>query len=298
MAQTTDQPLLDAKLMSKLEQLELLTRKIFRGSMKGERRSKRRGESVEFADFRNYVAGDDLRFLDWNAYARLDKLFLKLFLEEEDLHVSVLFDTSKSMDWGKPVTKGLYAKRLAAALAYIGLCNYDRVSLYAFSDFLQYEMKGMRGRRMAAEMLQFVQSIEFGGGSNLENTCKHYAIRHPQRGVVIVLSDFLDKAGFETGLRYLLGRNLDLYVIQILSADELEPTLTGDLKLRDVEDDDLAEITVTRALINRYKHNVQTYCQSLKDYCGRRGVNYIFATPEVDVDQLVLKFLRRRGLVK
>ncbi|MCH8854612.1 MAG: DUF58 domain-containing protein [Planctomycetes bacterium] len=298
MAQTSEQTLLDPALMSKLEQLELLTRKIFRGSMKGERRSKRRGESVEFADFRNYVAGDDLRFLDWNAYARLDKLFLKLFLEEEDLHVSVLFDTSKSMDWGKPVTKGLYAKRLAAALAYIGLCNYDRVSLYAFSDFLQYEMKGMRGRRMAAEMLQFVQSIEFGGGSNLENTCKHYAIRHPQRGVVIVLSDFLDKAGFETGLRYLLGRNLDLYVIQILSADELEPTLTGDLKLRDVEDDDLAEITVTRALINRYKHNVQTYCQSLKDYCGRRGVNYIFATPEVDVDQLVLKFLRRRGLVK
>ncbi len=298
MSQATEQTLLDPQLMAKLEQLELLTRKIFRGSMKGERRSKRRGESVEFADFRNYVAGDDLRFLDWNAYARLDKLFLKLFLEEEDLHVSVLFDTSKSMDWGKPVTKGLHAKRLAAALAYIGLCNYDRVSLYAFSDFLQYEMKGMRGRRMAAQMLQFVQSIEFGGGSNLVNTCKHYAIRHPQRGVVIVLSDFLDKAGFETGLRYLLGRNLDLYVIQILSADELEPTLTGDLKLRDVEDDDLAEITVTRALITRYKQTVQTYCQSLKDYCGRRGVNYIFATPEVDVDQLVLKFLRRRGLVK
>ena len=115
MAQTTEQTLLDPQLMAKLEQLELLTRKIFRGSMKGERRSKRRGESVEFADYRNYVPGDDLRFLDWNVYARLDKLFLKLFLEEEDLHVSVLFDVSKSMDWGKPVTKGLYAKRVAAS---------------------------------------------------------------------------------------------------------------------------------------------------------------------------------------
>ena len=266
--------------------------------MKGERRSKRRGESVEFADFRNYVPGDDLRFLDWNVYARLDKLFLKMFLEEEDLHVSILFDTSKSMDWGKPVTKGLYAKRVAAALAYIGLCNYDRVSLYAFSDYLQYEMNGMRGRRMTAQMLQFLQAIEPEGGSNLANTCKHYAIRHPQRGIVILLSDFLDKSGYETGLRYLLGRDLDIYVIQIMSPDELEPTVSGDLKLRDVEDDDLAEITATRALVNRYKQNVQTFCRSLKDYCTGRGVNYLFATPEVDFDQLVLNFLRRRGLVK
>ena len=298
MAQTTEQTLLDPQLMAKLEQLELLTRRIFRGSMKGERRSKRRGESVEFADFRNYVPGDDLRFLDWNVYARLDKLFLKLFLEEEDLHVSVLFDTSKSMDWGKPVTKGLYAKRVAAALAYIGLCNYDRVSLYAFSDYLQYEMNGMRGRRMTAQMLNFLQAIEFEGGSNLANTCKHYSIRHPQRGIVILLSDFFDKDGYEAGLRYLLGRDLDIYVIQILSPDELEPTISGDLKLRDIEDDDLAEVTVSRALINRYKQNLQAYCRSLKEYCARRGVNYLFATPAVDFDQLVLNFLRRRGLVK
>ena len=298
MAQISEQTLLDPHLMAKLEQLELLTRKVFRGSMKGERRSKRRGESVEFADFRNYVPGDDLRFLDWNVYARLDKLFLKLFLEEEDLHVSILFDVSKSMDWGKPVTKALYAKRVAAALAYIGLCNYDRVSLYAFSDYLQYEMKGMRGRRMTAQMLQFLQAIEPEGGSNLANTCKHYAIRHPQRGIVILLSDFLDKSGYETGLRYLLGRDLDIYVIQIMSPDELEPTISGDLKLRDVEDDDLAEITATRALVNRYKQNVQTFCRTLKDYCARRGVNYLFATPDMDFDQLVLNFLRRRGLVK
>ncbi len=289
--------LLDAEMMSRLEQLELLTRKIFRGSMKGERRSKRRGESVEFADFRNYVPGDDLRFLDWNAYARLDKLFLKLFLEEEDLHLSILFDTSKSMDWGRP-HKGRYAKRLAAALGYIGLCNYDRVSLYAFSDFLQYEMNGMRGKRMTAQMLQFLEAVDLAGGSNLANTCKHYAVRHPQRGIVVLISDFLDKAGCETGLSYLLGRQLDLYVIQVLAPDELEPALTGDLKLKDVEDGDLAEVTVTRALVNRYKQNLQTYCQSLKDYCSRRGVSYIFAATDVAFDQLVLNYLRRRGLVR
>lgn len=284
--------------MARLEQLELITRKIFKGSMKGERRSKRRGESVEFADFRNYVPGDDLRFLDWNVYARLDRLFLKLFLEEEDLHVSVLLDVSKSMDWGQPVTKGLYAKRVAAALAYIGLCNHDRVSLYAFSDGLQYELGGMRGRRLTSQMLQFLESIELEGGSDLASACKHYAIRHPQKGILILISDFLDKSGYETGLRYLLGRDLDLYVIQVLSPEELEPALIGDLRLKDVEDDDIAEITVTRALINRYKHKVKTYCESLKDYCSRRGVTYIFNSTKSEFEQLILNYLRRRGLLK
>lgn len=298
MAGAVEQPLLDHDMMNKLEQLELLTRKIFRGSIKGERRSKRRGGSVEFADFRSYVAGDDLRFLDWNAYARLDKLFLKLFLEEEDLHLSILFDTSKSMDWGKPVSKGLFAKRITAALAYIGLCNLDRVSLYAWNEFLQYEMKGMRGKRMTSEMLKFLESVNLEGGSNLETTCKHYAIRHPQRGIVILISDFFDKSGYEAGLRYLLGRELDVYVIQVLSRDEVEPTLTGDLKLRDIEDDDLAEVTVTRALINRYKQNLQAYCESLKEYCSKRGVSYLFSTTDVDFEKLILNYLRRRGLLK
>lgn len=288
--------LLDAAMMSRLEQLEILTRKIFRGSMKGERRSRRRGESVEFADFRNYVPGDDLRFLDWNVYARLDRLFIKLFLEEEDLHVSILLDVSKSMDWGRPVPKGLYAKRVAAALGYIGLANHDRVSLFAFNDRLQYEMSGMRGRRLAAQYLGFLAGLELGGGSHLANACKHYAIRHPQRGVVVLISDFFDKSGYESGLRYLLGRDLDIYVIQVLSTDELEPNVAGDLKLRDVEDGDIAEVTVSRALINRYKQTLQAYCESLKNFCVNRGVHYLFATTEVPFDQLVLNYLRRKGL--
>jgi len=298
MADDTTQQLLDPELRARLENLEILTRRIFRGSMKGERRSKRRGESVEFADYRNYVPGDDLRFLDWNIYARLDRLFLKLFLEEEDLHVSVLFDTSGSMGSGTPVTKALFAKRVAAALAYIGLVNYDRVSLFAFNDQLRYEMAGIRGKRHTRQMLEFLDAVGCEGGSHLESTCRHYAIRHPQPGVCILLSDFLDKSGFEKGLRYLIGRELDLYVVQVLAADELEPPLIGDLRLKDVEDSDVAEVTVTRALINRYKQNLKTYCASLKDYCSRRGVSYIFNSTDNDFEQLILNFLRRRGLVK
>jgi uncharacterized protein (DUF58 family) len=130
--------LLDPEFLTKLEQLELVCRKIFAGRMKGERRSKRKGTSVEFADHRNYTAGDDLRHLDWNVYGRLDRLFLKLFLEEEDLHLSVLLDTSQSMDFGDP-TKLHYGRQVAAALAFIALVNHDRVRLDAFSSGLDWK---------------------------------------------------------------------------------------------------------------------------------------------------------------
>ena len=293
---TTDQ-LLDPQFMTKLEQLELISRKIFAGKMRGERRSKRRGESVEFADHRSYTVGDDLRFLDWNIYARLDRLFIKLFLEEEDLHLSLLIDTSKSMDFGQP-NKGLYARRVAAALAYIGLANYDRVSIYPYADGLTDELTGVRGRHLTHRVLDFLCRMEFQRAGNLTLACKQYASRHPQRGIVILLGDFFDKGGYEQGLRYLLGRDLDLYVVQILAPQEVEPPITGDLQLKDVEDDDIAEVTVSRALINRYKNNLQTYCSRLRDFCTRRGINYLFAGTEVDFDQLVLTYLRRRGLLR
>ncbi|MBI4717551.1 MAG: DUF58 domain-containing protein [Planctomycetes bacterium] len=290
-------PLLSPDFLTKLDQLELVSRKIFAGKLRGERISKRRGESVEFADYRNYVVGDDLRFLDWNIFARLEKLFIKLFLQEEDLHVSVLLDVSKSMDWGQP-HKGLYARRVAAAIAYIGLVNFDRVSLYTYANGLAGELAGVRGRRLMFKVIEFLSGAEYSGTSNLAATGKQFALRHPQPGIVLVISDFFEKGGYEEGLRYLLGRNYDLYVVQVLSPEEMEPSLVGDLKLTDVEDEDTAEVTVTRALLNRYKINLRAYCERLKDYCTRRGVSYLFTGTEVPFDQIVLSYFRQRGLVK
>lgn len=289
--------LLDPAFMAKLDQLALVSRKIFAGKMRGERLTKRRGESVEFADYRSYVIGDDLRFLDWNIFARLDQLFLKLFLQEEDLHVSLLVDCSKSMDWGEP-GKWLYARRIAAAVAYIGLINYDRVSLYTYANGLRGELSGVRGRRLMFKVIEFLGSAECDGASNLPAAAKQFAIRHPQPGIVLVLSDFFEKAGYEEGLRYLLGRNYDLYAVQMLSPEEIDPKIVGDLRLTDVEDDDVAEVTVSRALINRYKRNLQAYCEQLKEYCTRRGVSYLFTSTEVPFDQIVLSYFRQRGLVK
>src|SRR3989440_8406307 len=150
-----DEPLLTSEFMARLDQLDVMSRKLLAGKMKGERRSKRRGQSVEFADYRNYVTGDDLRFIDWNIYARLDRLFLKLFLEEEDLSLYVLLDVSKSCYYGEP-HKALYLKRVAAALGYIGLVNYNRVTIAAMADGIVADIGGMRGRRRVAQMLGFI----------------------------------------------------------------------------------------------------------------------------------------------
>ena len=295
--QTRNEALLDPAFMRKLDQLALVSRRIFAGKMRGERLTKRRGDSAEFADYRNYVSGDDLRFLDWNIYARLGQLFLKLFLQEEDLHVSLLIDSSKSMDWGEP-NKWLFARRIVAAVAYIGLINQDRVSVYSYANGLQAELSGVRGRRLMFKVVDLLTSMTCEGASHLPHTCKQFAIRHPQPGIVILLSDFFEKAGYEEGFRYLLGRRYDVYALQILSPEEITPTIVGDLRLTDVEDDDVAEVTVSRALINRYKQNLQAYCGQLKSYCSRRGINYLFTSTDVPFDQVVLKYFRTRGLIK
>jgi len=292
-----DKTLLDADFMHRLEQLEIISRKIFASRQKGERKSKRKGESAEFADYRNYVVGDDLRHIDWNIYARLERLFLKLFLEEEDLNVSVLLDVSKSMDEGTP-SKSLFAKRVTAAMGYIGLCNYDRVNLYAYNERIVGQISGLRSRRMMPRVVGFLEDAVVEGKSHFSAAAKHFAMRHNQKGIVLVISDLLDKGGFQDGMRYLLGRQMDIYVLQILSPQEVDPPLTGDLKLVDCEDEDVAEITVSKPLLDKYKANLQAYCQSIRDYCTQRGANYLLATSDHPFETLLLTYLRQRGLLR
>lgn len=288
--------LLTSDFMSRLDKFDLLSRKMLAGKMKGERRSKRRGQSVEFADFRNYVIGDDLRFIDWNIYARLDKLFIKLFLEEEDLALYVLIDTSKSADFGDP-NKLMYMKRVAAALGYVGLVNYNRVSISAMSDNMVADTGGMRGRRRVSTMLDFIDKLEPSGPSNFATACKRFALTHRSKGVLVVLSDFFDKSGFENGLRYIAGGKYDTFAVQILSPQEIEPEITGDLKLKDIEDGDFAEVSITGPLIKKYKSNLNAYCLSLKDYITRRGGSYLFSSTAVPFETLVLNYLRERRLL-
>src|SRR3954465_5762676 len=293
---TSSSSLLDPGFMARLDQLDIMSRKMLAGKMKGERRSKRRGQSVELADYRNYVVGDDLRFIDWNIYARLDKLFLKLFLEEEDLALYVLLDVSKSCDYGEP-HKALYMKKVAAGLAYIGLVNYNRVSIAAMSDGIVAETGAMRGRRPTSQMIDLVEKLKPPGASHFTEACRRFALSHRTKGVCVVLSDFFVKEGFETGLRYVAGGKYDLFTVQCLSPQEIDPDLQGDLKLKDMEDDDLAEVSVTQPLIKQYKANLNAYCLSLKDYVTRRGGTYLFSSTAVPFETLVLNYLRERGLL-
>jgi uncharacterized protein (DUF58 family) len=288
--------LLPPDLLARLERLELVTRRIFRGRLKGERRSKRRGQSVEFADFRNYVPGDDLRFIDWNLYARLDRLFLKLFLEEEDLHFHALIDCSTSMNFGSP-TKFRVAQQLAAALGFIGLCRADRVRIAALGR-QSASAPVVRGRAGMWKLLRYTDGLQAGSNEPLEVSLKEFVIRASGSGVVVLLTDLMDKRGYESALRLLVAQRMDVYVIHLLSPEELQPPLTGDLKLIDAEDGDEAEITITKPMLERYQQTLATFIGQAKQFCARRGITYMMTPTDRPIDQLLTHYLRDRGLVR
>jgi uncharacterized protein (DUF58 family) len=298
MSQSGEQEeLLDPDFIRKLDQLDIVSRKVFAGKMRGERRSKRRGQSVEFADYRNYVVGDDLRHIDWNIYGRLERLFLKLFLEEEDLRVYLVLDGSASMAAGDP-PKLLLAKRIAAALAYVALANHDRVVLEAFAGRGGADLGGVRGRRNMFKVIDYLHGLQPADAGSLQQACRSFALRHRAPGVAVVVSDFLDKHGYAQALRYLLGRRMEVYVIHVLAVEEVEPDLAGDLRLLDVEDGETVELTISAPLLARYRQTVAAFREEIRRFCAGRGITYLFADNRTDFASLILQYLRRRGLLR
>ncbi|MFM9957801.1 MAG: DUF58 domain-containing protein [Phycisphaerales bacterium] len=302
--------LLPGPLMARLTQLDVASRRVFLGRMKGERRSKRRGESIEFADHRQYVVGDDLRRIDWNIFGRLDRLFMKMFLEEEDLSLHIVIDCSESQACGEP-EKFLCLQRAAASVASVGLANLHRVSLTAIAERAAGEdgkgassggvlssIKNLRGKRRAADMGAFLCNLEPLGASRFTEAAKRIALARTGKGVMVVLSDFLFKEGYEQGLRYLAGRGYDLVCLQVLSPQEVNPELGGDLRLKDVEDADRTEVTISAPLLKRYKQNLAAYCDQLRLFCARREITHITVTSDIAMETLMLEYLRSRGVLK
>lgn len=289
--------LLDPGFMARLDSLDVLSRKILRGKLHGERRSKRRGQSVEFADHRRYSVGDDLRFVDWNVYGRLNQLFLKLFLEEQDLTVHLLVDVSGSLEYGEP-SKEMFVNRLAAALGYVSLVNNNRVTISCFADGIRGQVANMRGRNYLPRMAELLSGTDSNGRSSFDKACKQAVAGRIGSGVMIVLSDFFFKEGYESGLKRLIGGRYDVYVIQVLAPQELEPELAGDLKLVDMEDHDEAEVTIGTALLSYYKRNLSGYCNELKEFCRRRGIAYVLANAKDSVESITLNYLRKIRLLK
>jgi len=296
-APAEDAPLLSTEFLRRLESLEIISRKVRAGRMKGDRLSKRKGRGSEFADYRPYSVGDDLRLLDWNLYGRLEKLFLRLYLEEEDLQVHLLIDNSASMGFGTP-SKLRYAKQVAAALGFIGLANMDRVTIETIGGETSGRSPVFRGRPSLWRMVKSIDAIQPSGSGDWNKSLRNFSLRASGRGVALVLSDFMDKSGYEEGLRFLASRNLDIYAIQILAEEEIHPPYTGDLKLTDLEDGDEAEVTISAPLLERYQRTLAAFRAGVHSFCTRRGISCMFTSNQVPFEKLVLGYLRSRGLLQ
>jgi uncharacterized protein (DUF58 family) len=306
--ETDHAPLIfDSGFLAKLEQLHILSRRAFRGANRADRPTRQIGTSLEFADFRNYVRGDDPRTIDWNIYGRLDRLFVKLFEQEQDLHVYFLLDASGSMRW-KPEalrsqerrpSKMDQMRKIAASLAYITLANLDRAKLGWFGSELGKTSPMSRGKAQFHELLEFLRNPpEFAGPTDLRKSMRSFVHQTKRRGLVFVLSDFFDPAGYEEPLALLQYEQFDVQVIQVLDPLELDPAATGDLRLSEAETGSSMEITADTSILNRYLTEMDGFVRGLSEHCRKRGMAYAQASTKVPFEDLALRVLRDGMILK
>jgi len=281
----------DDEFLRKLERLELLARKIFRGLLRGERTTSRRGRGLEVSDFRHYWPGDDFRHIDWNIYSRLDQLFLKLHASEEDVTLHLLVDTSASMGFGEP-SKFDHARRLAAALAYIALNNLDRVGVSTFGEDLGACLPPIKARHHMARLLAFLRDLPCAGVTRYGTALRDFATRSHTPGLVILISDLLGAGPAQDGIDALRHGGHDVVVIQLLAESEIDPPLEGALQLVDAETGDELEVTVDQELRRLYQQRLEGQLRDVESFCRRRGVEYLRASTAIGFEDVVLKYLR------
>ncbi len=296
-------PVLSPEFMRKLERLMIAVQRTHTGFMKGERKSKRKGSSVEFADYRDYVQGDDLRHVDWNIFGRLDSMYLKLFQESEDLPLHVLIDGSKSMLFGTP-RKFDFARRLAAAIGYIGLVGYDRVTVEQLAATTEEtgtaarRLAPIRGKGSARKLFAFLEGLQGGGSTHLESACRSFLIRNRKKGVALLISDFFDEDGFEGALKQMAASGSETYAVQVLAPEEIDPKLSGDLKLVDSETGGFVEISVSRALLKRYRKNRDGFIERVRGHCHARGISHFIVSSDTPIERVAFDLLRKGGMVR
>jgi len=289
--------LFSEEFLRQLEHLTMLARRPVAGHLRGHHRSRRTGSGMIFTDYRPYSPGDDTRNLDWGAYLRLDRLILRLFEEEADLPVYVFVDASRSMDFGTP-SKFDFARRFAAAIAYIGLINHDRVSLLAFSDDVIEEMPARRGKNQVWRSLHFLEHLEASGGTSLQTAFRRFFGARRTRGLAIVISDFLDRDGFERSFQVIREYRHDVFAVHVTSPEEVEPALADEVLLVDSELGRSARTRVTPDLIKAYRETFVRYCAEIESFCRAHGWGYLRASTQTPFEELMLKALREEGLLR
>ena len=291
--------LFDEAFLRRLEYLHLVSRKVYAGRTHAERRSKKVGSGIEFADHRDYSPGDDFRYLDWKVYARMERMLIRLHEEEEDLLVYLLIDASKSMSLSLSATsKFEHAARLAAALAYVGLANLDRVAIIPFGEKLDQQLPIVRGKNQIFKVFRFLEGIKPGGPTRLNHSLKAFVHQNKRPGLAVILSDFYDPAGYEEALSYLRYNNYEPFVIHLYDEEELNPTLRGDLSVVDCETGEVKDITVTPRLLARYREVHQEFCADLESKCKSRQASYFRTPVQVPYDEIVLRIFRTGGFLK
>ena len=292
-----DDDLFDDEFQRKLDYLALVSRRVFAGRMRAERRTKKSGSGVEFADHRDYQPGDDFRYLDWNVYQRFGRLLLRLYEEEEDLSIYFILDASGSMSFGD-AKKLRYAKRICAALAYVGLANLDRVSIVSTSDRVMERMPTTRGKARIFKVFRFLKELEPAGATDLGDAMKTFVAQNKRRGLAVLISDLYDPAGFERGINVLRYNKFDPFVVHIVDPQEARPKLNGDVLLYDCETGDEREVTVTAKVLERFAKIHKEYNDEIDRFCSTHQVPYATADVNTPFDELILRVFRRGGFLR
>ncbi len=290
-------PLFDDEFLKKIEYLYVVSKKMFKGRLRAERKTKKVASGIEFADYRNYAPGDDFRALDWRLYARTEKLLVRLFEEKEELSIYFLIDTSSSMKFHDEV-KLNYAKKMAAALGFIGLCNQDRVSFIAFNEKVLDRLPPTSGRGQIFKVFNFLEKLKGVGATSFEDSFKTFASENRRRGVAVVLSDFYNPGGYEKALSFLHYQQFETYVVHISDESEFDPKVHGDVSLVDEETGERLDLTMTPRLVSKYKKAFDALCLQMESWCVSHRMLYFRTPVSVPFDEIVLKVFRAGGFLK
>lgn len=278
--------------LTRLEYLSIMSKRVFRGSLLAQRRTMQMGSGIEFSDHREFANGDDLRYLDWNIYARYGDLLIKRFQEERDLHVYFLVDCSQSMAFGNPAKFDL-ARQLAAALAYVALADLDRISILGYADRIMKELPVTRGKNQILSIMRFLEGLETGGeDTNVGRGIQDFLVRGPRSGLVVVLSDLFDPHGYQKGLDQLRYRRFDAHVIQLHDPQEANPQMLGDVEFVDIETQSARKVTVTEKNLRTYKRLFDEHQGSVRTYCKNYGWGCTQSPANVPFDDLIIHMMR------
>lgn len=287
--------LLDPDFLKTLERLQLVVRGRFRGNLSGRRMTSRAGMSLEFAEYKEYHPGDDLRYVDWNLYGRLGKLFIKVFTREEDVPVYVFLDTSRSMSVGNKAT---IAAQLAGALAYLGLKELNRVGIFPFASTLTQGVPPRGGYGQIFQIFQYLQSVEPSGETSVDEALTHFTRVRRESGLAIVISDMLSEGGYEDGLARLRYHGYEVIVLHLLAPEELDPDLTGELRLQDIESEVELPMNVDASARRAYKQRMHAFQADLEGFCQARGMRYLRLSSGTPLDELITGALQEGAVVQ